>query len=121
MHAVGGEPLGTVDRGGVAEIDPLADVVGGQVHGVLRPQALDAHAAVGEDARHAPAVAVLHPITAADRQLAGVDARDHQIAGDRDGGVGQPCSATEHGAAFEVAPLREPVQLGDEIPRRGEH
>ncbi|WP_343834553.1 hypothetical protein [Micropruina glycogenica] len=121
VHAVGGEPLGTVDRGGVAELDAPADVVGGQLHGVLRPPALDAHAAIREYARHAPPVAVLHPVTAADRQLAGVDAGDHQVAGDCDAAVGQLGAATEHGAAFEVAPLREPVQLGDEVPGRGEH
>ncbi len=67
-----------MDGGGVAEVDPFAHVVGGQRHGVLQAQALDAQTAVRRDGRHPPAVADLHPVTTSDRQAASVVAGDHQ-------------------------------------------
>ena len=121
VHGVGGESLRAVDRGGVAEVDPFAHVVGGQGHGVLRAQALDAQAAVRRDGRHLPAVAVLHPVATSDRQATSVVAGDHQVAGNRDVAVGEASAATDHAASFVVALLGELVESADQISGRGEH
>ena len=49
VAAVGGDALGGMDRGGIAEFDGLVDVVGGQGEPVVVPQMLDVQGAVVVD------------------------------------------------------------------------
>ena len=63
---VDGDALGAVGGDGVAEVEVLADVLGGQ-HGLAptsRVEAVDDDRAVAADVGDAPAVAVLHPAAA---------------------------------------------------------
>ena len=62
----GGQPLGGVDGGRVAERDVLGDVVGGQRHDASAAQMSGLHAAIDEDLGDGVAVAVAHEIVAPD-------------------------------------------------------
>ena len=61
VAGVGGDALGGVDGGGVAEFDRLADVVGGQSEPIPVAEVLDVDRAVVVDFRDVPAVAVADP------------------------------------------------------------
>ena len=65
-HGAGGDALRAVDSGGVAELDRLGDVVGGQSDGLAELVVDHAQGAVGVDLLDVPAVAVLDPVGAAD-------------------------------------------------------
>ena len=62
VHGVGGDALGGVDGGGVAETGRLADIVGGESDGELAAVVSDGQVAVVADCGDGPAVAVLDPV-----------------------------------------------------------
>ena len=62
VHGVGGDALGAVDGGGVAETGRGGDVVGGQPDGQLAAVVPDGQVAVFADVGDGPAVAVFHPV-----------------------------------------------------------
>ena len=62
MHGVGGDALGGVDGGGVAETGRLADVVGGESDGEPAAVMSDCQVAVSADCGDGPAVAVFDPV-----------------------------------------------------------
>lgn len=76
VGGVGGDPLRSVDGGGVAELDVITDVLGGQDDLASGRQMRDSERAGPANTVDAPAVAVLHPISAADGQLAIVASAD---------------------------------------------
>ncbi len=66
VHGVGGDALGAVDSGRVAQFGALCDVVGGQGDDAPVGVVLDGQPATHSDLEDSPAVAVLHPVGPAD-------------------------------------------------------
>ena len=62
VHGVGGDPLGGVNRGGVAQFHGIAYVAGGQLDGAATPDVLYPQPAVSMSGEDGPAVAVFHPV-----------------------------------------------------------
>ena len=116
MHDVGGQALGGVDRGCVAELDVVGDVCRGQRRvesGAPVPHREDAVLDAGDD----PAVAVLDPVGAADAERPVVAAGDHDIGDACLAVVGDP-----HRSSGEPPRgLRPQVERPHQLPRRSEH
>ena len=79
MAGVGGDALGGVDRGGVAEFDELGDVVGGQREPVVVAQVPDVDRAVAVNGGDLPAVAVADPGGVAAGEVTVVPSGDHRV------------------------------------------
>ena len=71
VHGVGGDALGGMDRGRIAQLGRLGDVVGGEPGGEVAAGVPDRQVAVSADVGDGPAVAVLHPIRAPKRGAGG--------------------------------------------------
>ena len=71
VHGVGGDALGGMDRGRIAQPGRLGDVAGGEPGGELVAGVPDGQVAVSADVGDGPAVAVLHPILAPKRAVVG--------------------------------------------------
>ena len=76
---VGGDALGGVHRGGVAELDVGGDVVRGQRRVEPRGEVSHGQAAVRAHSLDLPAVAVLDPVRAAHAEPSIVAAADHHV------------------------------------------
>ena len=62
VHRVGGDALGGVDGGGVAETGRLADIVGGEPDGEVAAGVPDGQVTLLADLGDGPAVPVLDPV-----------------------------------------------------------
>ena len=62
VHGVGGDALGGMDGGGIAETGRGAHIVSGEPDGELAAVVPDGEVTVPADAGDGPAVAVLHPV-----------------------------------------------------------
>ena len=80
VHRVGGDALGGVDGGGVAETGRGADVVGGQPDGAVTAVVPHGQVAASADLGDGPAVAVLDPVGWREAESAVVAAGDDHIA-----------------------------------------
>ena len=91
VRGVDGQALGAVGGDGVAEVDVLGDVVGGQHDAGPESSAGAAHldGPVAADVDDRPAVAVADPAAAPGAQRAVVAAGDDEVAGAGAGVVGQ--------------------------------
>ena len=81
VAGVGGDALGAVHGGGVAQRHVLGDVGGGQGDVAAGVVVDDVQRAGLADVFHDPAVAVLDPVVRADRDLAVVLAGDDRVPG----------------------------------------
>ena len=80
VHGVGGDALGSMDGGGVAETGRGVDVVGGQPDGEVAAGVPHGQVAVFADAGDGPAVAVLDPVGGGESESAVVAAGDDHIS-----------------------------------------
>ena len=117
VGGVGGHPLGGVDGGRVAELDVVADVVGGQRHGLAAVEVVGGEAAVGMDGADGPAVPVPDPVVRGGDQSAFVAAGEDGVAGTCVGAVGQPYVPGPRigGCVGEAVGLGPCVEAGDEV------
>ena len=70
VHGVGGDALGGMDGGGVAETGRGAHIIGRQPDGQLAAVVPDREVTVPADAGDGPPVAVLHPVGGAESESA---------------------------------------------------
>ena len=124
VHGVGRDPLRGMHRGGVAELDRFRHVAGRQADPVAVPEVLDGQGGVVVDGQDGPPVPVLHPVAGRDPHRPQVLPGDHQVpalarfpsaSADLRARVG---IGTGGGEAVGAGPL---VQVGDQVPGRGEH
>ena len=116
------DPLGGVDRAGVAEFERCRDVGRRQIHEAPVLGVLDADGAVLANCCDGPTVAVLHPVGCRSPQGAVVGAGDDGVShrgevaiGEGDGDLGVA------GVGLEAVLARPLVQLSDELAGGGEH
>ena len=118
---VGGDALGGVHGGGVAERDVLGGVLAGQGDPPAGGQVGDPQRPVHLDGGDPPAVAVLHPVGAADRKAAVVAAGDDQVPGAGPGAVGELHLGTGGAVGGEPVGAGAGVELRDQLAGGGEH
>ena len=80
VHGVGGDALGGVDGGGVAETGRLADIVGGEPDVRWLRVCRTVRSAVVADCGDRPAVAVFDPVGGGEAESAVVGAGDDHIS-----------------------------------------
>ena len=120
VHGVGGDALGAVDGGGVAQAGRGLDVVGGEPDGELAAVVSDGQVAVPADCGDGPAVAVLDPVGGGEAESAVVGAGDDHIADTGLVPVRQAHLATGRVAA-EAMITGAAVEFGDKLAGGGEH
>ena len=114
MHGVGGDALGGVDGGGVAETGRLADIVGGESDGEAAAVVSDSQVAVSADMGDGPAVAVFDPVGGGEAESSVVAAGDDHISDTGPVPVGQRHLGCRRGV---IEPMRAGtgVQFGDQV------
>ena len=120
VHGVGGDALGGVDGGGIAETGRGRDVVGGQPDGEVAAGVPHGQVAVAADVGDGPAVAVLDPVGGGEAEPAVVAAGDDHIADTGPVSVGQTHLPSARDVA-EAMVTGAAVELGDELAGGGEH
>jgi hypothetical protein len=120
VHGVGGDALGGVDGGGVAETGRLADIVGGESDREVAAGVPYGQVTVFADLGDGPAGAVLHPVGGGEAESAVVAAGDDHITDTGPVPVGQRHLGRRKGV---IEPMRTgtSVQLCDEVPGGGDH
>ncbi len=114
---IGGDALGGVDGGGVAELDMLGHVRRGQDRVQPRGRVPHRQGAVGPDVGDDPAVAVLHPVGATHPEPSVVAATDHHVPTMRRTAIGE----TDRRARDTARCLSAKVQLTHQLAGRREH
>ena len=104
VHGVGGDALGGVDGGGVAETGRGADVVGGQPDGEVAAVVPDREVTAPADVGDGPPVAVLDPVGGGEAESAVVAAGDDHISDTGPVSVGQRHLAIRQGSDRDDAP-----------------
>jgi hypothetical protein len=89
VHGVGGDALGGVDGGGIAEACRLADIVGGQPDDEVAAGVPHREPAVVARCGDGPAVAILDPVGGGESESAVVAAGDDHISDTGPVAVGQ--------------------------------
>jgi hypothetical protein len=120
VHCVGGDALGGVDGGGIAETSRAADVVGGQPDGALTLVVPDSQTTASTGMGDGPPVAVLDPVRGSESKPAVVGPGDDHISDTRLIAVGQ----THLRRGWEVVEAMitgATVELGDKLAGGGEH
>ena len=120
MHGVGGDALGGVDGGGVAETGRGADVVGGQPDGEVAAVVSYGEAAVVAHCGDGPAVAVLDPVGGGEAESAVVAAGDDHVSDTGPVSVGQG-HLGHCGRVIETMRAGTAFEFGDEVPGGSEH
>ena len=120
VHGVGGDALGRMDGGGVAETGRLADIVGGESDREVAAGVPDGQVAVLADMGDGPAVAVLDPVGGSESESAVVAAGDDHISDTRLIAVGQTHNRMRH-IPVEAMISGAPVEFGDQLAGGGEH
>ena len=120
MHGVGGDALGGMDGGGVAETGRIADVVGGQPDPEPAAVMSDSQVAVPTDVIDGPAVAVLDPVGGGEAKPPVVAAGDDHVPGTGLIPIRQPHHRIRH-VPVEAVVSGAAVQFGDQIAGGGEH
>ena len=120
VHRVGGDALGSVDGGGVAETGRLADIGGGEPDREVAAGVPYGQVALLADMGDGPAVPVLDPVGGGEAQSAVVAAGDDHISNTGPVSVGQRHLGCRGGV---IEPMRTgtSVQFGDEVPGGGDH
>ena len=93
VHGVGGDALGSVDGGGVAESGRRSNIVGGQPDGEVAAGVPHGQVTLLADAGDGPTVAVFDPIGGGEAESAVVAAGDDHISDTGPVAVGQRTSA----------------------------
>ncbi len=97
VHGVGGDALGGMDGGGVAETGRGAHIVDGQPDGELAAVVPDREVTAPADAGDGPPVAVLDPVGGGESESAVVAAGDDHISDTGLVAVGQTHLRMRHG------------------------
>jgi hypothetical protein len=119
VHRVGGDALGGVDGGGVAETGRGSDVVGGQSDRVVAAGV--PYSQVGlADLDNGPSVAVFDPITGSEAQPPVVGSGDDHVSDTGPVSVGQ-CHLGGGRAVINTIRSGTAVEFGDQVPSRGDH
>ena len=120
MHGVGGDALGGVDGGGVAEAGRLADIVGGESDREVAAGVPYGQVTVFADMGDGPAVAVLHPVGGGEAEPSVVAAGDDHVSDTGPVTVGQRHLGCRRRV---IEPMRAgtSVQFGDQVAGRGDH
>ena len=120
VHGVGGDALGGMDGGGVAESGRGLNVVGGKSDGEVAAGVSDGQVALFAEVGDGPAVAVFDPVGGGEAESAVVGAGDDHVSDTGPVSVGQ----THLGYCRRVIePVRAGtgVQLGDKLSGGGDH
>jgi hypothetical protein len=120
VHGGGGDALGSVDSGGVAEARGGTDVVEGQPDGEVAAGVPDRYVAVFADLGDGPAVAVLDPVGSGDAQPAVVGPGDDHVSDTGLVSVGQRHLGCCSGV---IEPMRAgtAVEFGHQVAGGGDH
>ena len=120
VHGVGGDALGGVDGGGIAETGRGRDVIGGELALEVAAAVPDGEVAAPADAGDGPAVAVLDPVGGRESEPAVVAAGDDHIADTRQVSVRQTHFLPGRGVV-EAMIAGSAVELSDELAGGSEH
>ena len=120
VHGVGGDALGGVDGGGVAETGRGAHIVNGQPDGQVAAVVPDGQVTVSTDAGDGPPVAVFDPVGGCESESAVVAAGDDHISDTGLIAVGQPHHSIRH-LPVEAVVSGAAVEFGDQIAGGGKH
>jgi hypothetical protein len=120
VHGVGGDALGGMDGGGVAETGRLADVVGGESDREVAAVVPDRQLTVPTDMGDGPTVPVFDPVGDGQPDPSVVAAGDDHISDTGRVPVGQRHLGYCRGV-IETMRAGPAVELGDEIPGGGDH
>ena len=126
VHGVGGDPLRGVHGGGVAQLNRLGDIVGGQPDGAAVAVVPHRQATAPADLEDGPPVAVLHPIGGGQAEGSVVGSGDDLFADAGRVAVGQHRHPNGLGLGrvwFCVEPVVAGalVELADQFAGGGEH
>jgi hypothetical protein len=114
VHRVGGDALGGMDGGGVAESGRGLNVVGGKSDGELAAGVPDREVTALADAGDGPAVAVLNPVGGGESESAVVAAGNDHIADTGPVSIGQSHLPSDRGVIKTMRPGAA-VEFGDEL------
>ena len=106
VHGVGGDALGGMDGGGVAETGRGAHIVNGQPDGELAAVVPDRKVTASADAGDGPPVAVLDPVGGSEAESAVVGPGDDHISDTGPVPVGQTHLGCRPGSDQDDAPGR---------------
>ena len=120
VHRVGGDALGRMDRGGIAETGRLAHIVDRQPDGQVAAGVSHGQVTVFADVGNHPAVPVFHPVGGGEAEPAVVAAGDNHISDTRLIAIGQR-HLGRGGAVIETMFPGPAVELGDQLPGGGDH
>ena len=121
VHGVGGDPLGGMNRGGVARFYPIAYVAGRELDGAAGMATLHQQPAISISSEDDPAVAVLHPVEGGGAEPTVVVTGDDQLAGTGPVSIRQADLRASDGCRREAVSPGSPVQFGDQVAGWGEH
>jgi hypothetical protein len=120
VHGVGGDALGGVDGGGVAQSGRGLNVVGGEPCGEVAAVVSDGQVAAATYSSDGPAVSVFDPVVGREAESAVVGAGDDHVAD-----TGLVAVRQAHLAAGRVTAEAMitglSVEFGDQVPSGGEH
>jgi hypothetical protein len=120
VHGVGGDALGGVDGGGVAEAYGGNDVIGWQPDSEVAASVPHGQVAFFADMGDGPAVAVFDPLGGGEAEPPVVDPGDDHISDTGSVPVGQGHFGCGSGV-IETMPPGTAVEFGDQVPGGGDH
>src|SRR5215203_855768 len=120
MHGVGGDALGAVDSGGVAETGRVADVVGWQPDGAVAAVVSHGQVALFADVGDGPPVTVFDPVGWREAESTVVGTGDDHISDAGPVSVGQGHFGCGRGVIETMRPGTA-VEFGDQVPGGGDH
>src|SRR4051794_7585429 len=120
VHGVGGDALGGVDGGGIAETGRLMYVIAGQPDGQVAAGVPRGHVTLFADVGDGPAVAVLDPVRGGEAESTVVSAGDDHVYDAGLVSVGQGRFGCR-GRVIEPMGAGAAVEFGDQVPGRGDH
>jgi hypothetical protein len=126
VHGVGCDPLGGVHGGGVAQLNRLGDIGGGQPEGAAVPVVLHRQVTAAADLKDGPPISVLHPIRRCQQECPVVGAGDHLVVDTGRVAVSQHRQPRGIGSVLvwfggEPVGAGALVELADQFTGRGEH
>jgi hypothetical protein len=120
VHGVGGDTLGSVNGGGIAETGRGAHIVERQPDGEVATVVADRQVTAPADTGDGPPVAVFHPVGGTESESAVVAARDDHISDTGLISIGQSHLRSGRGVIKTMRPGTA-VEFSDKLAAWGEH